>query len=42
MLLKKRSRGPAIGPELAFNFVEILEYSLVLFAVRKFLKRKGY
>jgi len=37
MLLKYRSRGPALGPELAFNYVEILEYSLVLFSIGNFL-----
>lgn len=36
-MLRKSSRGPSIGPELPFEYVEFLEYSLVLYAVGNFV-----
>ena len=33
MMLRKRSRGPAIGPELPIQFVNFLEYSMIFFSV---------
>jgi len=34
MLLRKRSRGASLGPDMSFDFTEFLEYSMVSFAVR--------
>jgi len=37
MMLRKRSRGPSIGPELPFQFLDFLEYSMIFFSIGNFL-----
>lgn len=37
-MLRRNSRGPALGPDLSVQFMEILEYALIIFAVRRGIK----